>query len=97
MSHGRKSKNMCCECTAWEMGDTWGTNPSRKPGTPVCISEGWCNSPGRKQRKRKWSHAPACDHFDKAPRMGFIVSGQGEPTAEVIDEIVQKTKELLDG
>ena len=91
----RKSKKMCCECIHWEMGDTWGTNPCRKPNTPVCISEGWCKSPGRKRPKQKWSHCPACDHFDEAPRNGIIFCGQGEPTADVLNRIMAETAKLL--
>ena len=89
-------KKLCCECIHWEMGDTWQTNPVCKPNVPVVISEGWCVSPDRKRPKQKWSHCPACTHFDEAPRMGFIVCGEGEPTYEVMEEIIQKTKELIE-
>ena len=89
-------KKLCCECIHWEMGDTWQTNPVRKPNVPVVISEGWCVSPDRKRPKQKWSHCPACPHFDEAPRMGFIVRGEGEPTYEIMEEIIQKTKELIE-
>lgn len=89
-------KKLCCECIHWEMGDTWQTNPVCKPNVPVVISEGWCVSPDRKRPKQKWSHCPACPHFDEAPRMGFIVCGEGEPTHEVMEEIIQKTKELIE-
>lgn len=90
-----KSKKMCCECSNWEMGDMWQTNQNSNPDQPIVISEGWCCSPKRKRPKPKWSHCPVCPDFDEAPRTGLIVCGQGTPTYEVMEEITQKTNELL--
>ena len=67
------------------MGDTWQTNPSCKPNTPVVISEGWCVSPGRKRPKQKWSHCLVCSYYEEAPRMGFVVCGIGELVRKYVD------------
>lgn len=90
-----KDKKLCCECIHWEMGDTWQTNQNSNQGQSIVISEGWCCSPKRKRPKPKWSHCPVCPDFDEAPRMGFIMCGQGDITADVMNEIVKKTEELL--
>lgn len=95
MSHGHKSKTLCCECIHWEMGEYWGSNPSKKENVPVVISEGWCKSPDRKRPKRKWSHCPSCPHFDAAPRNGIIICGEGDITADVMNRIISETEKLL--
>ena len=95
MSHEANTHHMCCECINWEMGDTWQTNQNDSPGQPIVISEGWCCSPERKRPKAKWSHCPACQHFDAAPRMGFIMCGRGDITADVMNEVFKKIEELL--
>lgn len=94
MSHGTNTHRMCCECINFEMGDTWQTNQNDSPGQPVVISEGWCCSPERKRPKAKWSHCQACQHFDAAPRMGFIMCGRGDITADVMNEVFKKIEEL---
>ena len=95
MSHGTNTNRICCECINWEMGDTCQTNQNDRPGQPVVISEGWCCSPERKRPKPKWSHCPACLHFDAAPRTGIIICGRGDITADVMNEVFRKTEELL--
>ena len=84
-----KSKKMCCECIHWEMGDTWGANPCRKPNTPVCISEGWRND----------TECIDFDNFDEIPKdywvFGFDTMHYDDGPHLDRDWCINETKDLL--
>ncbi len=81
-------KPICAECVHWRMGDTWGTNLTGRDHGVLVESKGWCVA--KPNKRKRWNYQPAskCNLLELREKNTLIMSGQGLPTKEQIDTIM---------
>ena len=86
---------ICAECIHWRMGDTWGTNITGRDHGVLVESKGWCVA--KPNKRKRWNYQPAhkCLLFNPRERNTLIMSGQGLPTEEQLNTIVNFIEEKL--
>ena len=85
---------ICAECEYWTMGDTWGSSIGKDHGV-VVECKGWCLA--KPNKRKRWNYCPCnnCKLFKKRKKDGIILYGEGLPTEEQINTIVNFLEERL--
>lgn len=84
----------CSECKYWEPGEYW-QSPNGKGHGCLIDCKGFCTA--KPNKRKRWNYASAynCNFFTKSERNSYIMYGNGVPTQEQLNRLIDFIDEKL--